>query len=82
MGDLLIGSTEAGAKKLCWLAAQIVKSEKATADDPNKVMKNAFHLSKQELKLLKELQRVYPALSRNEIIVSALFMLHQKHFKR
>lgn len=77
--DHLVGYTPAQAKKVLWLAVQIVKSEKATADDPNKVMKNAFHLSKQELKLLQELQKIFPTLSRNKIIVSALFALYTKH---
>ena len=76
--DLLIGSNEMRTKRLMWLAVQVVKSEKATADDPNKVMKNAFHLSKSELKLLSQLQKVYPNKSRNEIVVLALQTLYQK----
>ena len=75
--DLLVGESE--IQKLLWLASCIVKAELATADDPNKSYRNGLSLSKQELEIIKRLQKIYPGKSRQDILKQALLYFFRQH---
>jgi len=73
--ELIASLPQVSQKKLLWLASQIVKAEKATVNDPNKVWKNPVNLEGQAPAVLKVLQNVYPGLSRPRIVELALINL-------
>lgn len=75
--DCLIGAQALQAKKLLWLATCIVKAERASETDENKLYLNSVKLTKAETMMLQELQKRY-AKSRSEILRIALRTLYEK----
>jgi hypothetical protein len=73
--EYLIGASEEGKKKLMWLAAMIVKAEKATENDPNKVWKNPVNLEGQAPEAMRRLRAINPKLSKAAIVELALLKL-------
>lgn len=77
--DLLIGEDTNKAKKLVWLAGMVVKSERASEDDPNKRLGSSVSLSRDEVQMLARLQRA-TGKTRNDLLRAGLSLLYKKYF--
>ncbi len=77
--DLLFGVPDPD-KRLCWLAACIVKAEKLVANDPNKLLRSSIQLTRQEAVLVNRLKTVYPTKSKEDIFKLGIVYLYKKHF--
>lgn len=79
--DLLEQSSEVN-KKLCWLAALVVKSEQAVANDPNKLLRNSIQLNRLETAMMVKLQSIFPNKGRSDIFRAALFSFYKRYFPK
>lgn len=77
----LLESSQLVNKRLCWLAAFIVKAEASVQEgDPNKHYTNSVQLNQQETQMMKKLQSVYPKLKRGDVFRLALAHFYKQHF--
>jgi len=77
--DLLIGEGVEQSKKLCWLAAMIVKAEREYDADPNKKRIQSFKLSAAETLMVERLQKHFQK-SRQDIFRASLVALYKATF--
>jgi len=78
--DLMVGEQPSSIPKIMWLAAAVVRSEKAVENDPNKHVQNSVRLSQEDLHMLKRLQGIYKGKGRSELLRAGLFLLYRRHF--
>lgn len=68
-------------KKLLWLATVACNARIATENDPNKAVPTVFYFKGETLKKLKRLKQVYPKASRQALVLAAIDVLYDRHFK-
>ena len=80
ISDLLFGENKERATKLAWLASMVVKSEQATADDPNKLLRNSVQLTQDETIMVQRLQSMTRG-TRSEVLRAGLRLLYKQYFR-
>ena len=79
--DLLIGRNASQQKRLVWLGTCVVKAERSTAGDANKLLLNSVKLSPEETKMIVRLQKFYDK-PRSDIFRHALRRLYLTTFHK
>jgi len=77
--DLLTGEDKTRAQKLLWLAAQVVKAERAVEGDENKLLRNSVQLTQVETAMVQRLQKT-TGKTRSEVLRAGLHVLYGKYF--
>jgi len=77
---LMHGESKVAMQKLLYLALHIVKFERATADDPNKLLRNSVQLNQAETQMMARLQEA-TGRSRQDLFKAGLKVLYKHYFK-